>query len=167
MARTLVLGGARSGKSRFAESLAKGVEGPKTYIATAEPFDEEMRQRIARHREQRAADGWTTIEATLEPAAALRGAEGFILLDCVTVWLGNLMHHGRSIEEGIDSLVSALAETRSRVVLVSNEVGLSIVPENAMARRFRDEQGIANQKLSGAVDEVFFIAAGLPLKLKG
>jgi adenosylcobinamide kinase / adenosylcobinamide-phosphate guanylyltransferase len=167
MARTLVLGGARSGKSRFAEGLAKSFPGPKTYIATAEPFDEEMRQRIARHRQQRAADGWTTIEAPLDPAAAIRGAEGFVLLDCVTVWLGNLMHHERAIPASVDALLSALAETQSEVVLVSNEVGLSIVPENAMARRFRDEQGIANQKLSAAVDAVFFIAAGLPLKLKG
>jgi adenosylcobinamide kinase/adenosylcobinamide-phosphate guanylyltransferase len=165
--RTLVLGGARSGKSRFAENLARSVSGPKTYIATAEPFDEEMRQRIARHREQRAADGWTTIEAPLDPAAAIRGAEGFILLDCVTVWLGNLMHHERDIPASIDALLLSLAETQSQVVLVSNEVGLSIVPENAMARRFRDEQGLANQKLSAAVDAVFFIAAGLPLKLKG
>jgi adenosylcobinamide kinase / adenosylcobinamide-phosphate guanylyltransferase len=167
MARTLVLGGARSGKSRFAEGLARGITGPKTYIATAEPFDEEMRQRIARHRQQRAADGWTTIEAPLDPAAAIRGAEGFILLDCVTVWLGNLMHHERDIPASVDALLSALAEKQSEVVLVSNEVGLSIVPENAMARRFRDEQGIANQKLSAAVDAVFFVAAGLPLKLKG
>ena len=165
--KTLVLGGARSGKSRFAEGLARGFEGQKTYIATAEPFDEEMRQRIARHRQQRAADGWTTIEAPLDPAAAIRGAEGFILLDCITVWLGNLMHHERDIPASIDALLAVLAETQSQVVLVSNEVGLSIVPENAMARRFRDEQGIANQKLSAAVDAVFFIAAGLPLKLKG
>jgi adenosylcobinamide kinase/adenosylcobinamide-phosphate guanylyltransferase len=165
--KTLVLGGARSGKSRFAESLARGIAVPKTYIATAQPFDEEMRQRIARHREERAAHGWTTVEAPLDPAAAIRGAGGFILLDCVTVWLGNLMHHGRDIGEAVAELLAVLAETQSRVVLVSNEVGLSIVPENAMARRFRDEQGIANQKLSAAVDEVFFIAAGLPLRLKG
>jgi adenosylcobinamide kinase / adenosylcobinamide-phosphate guanylyltransferase len=166
--KTLVLGGARSGKSRFAEGLAQGFDGaPKTYIATAEPFDEEMRQRIARHREQRAAHGWTTLEAPLDPAAALRQVRGFILLDCITVWLGNLMHHGRDINESVEGLLAALGETQSRVVLVSNEVGLSIVPENAMARRFRDEQGIANQKLSAAVDEVFFIAAGLPLRLKG
>ncbi len=165
--KTLVLGGARSGKSRFAEGLARDFQGPRTYIATAEPFDEEMRQRIARHREQRASDGWTTLEAPLDPAAAIRSAEGFVLLDCVTVWLGNLMHHGRDIAAAMDGLLAALAEAQSRVVLVSNEVGLSIVPENAMARRFRDEQGIANQKLSAAVDEVFFVAAGLPLKLKG
>jgi adenosylcobinamide kinase/adenosylcobinamide-phosphate guanylyltransferase len=165
--KTLVLGGARSGKSRFAEGLARDFEGPRTYIATAEPFDDEMRQRIARHREQRAADGWTTLEAPLDPAAAIRGAEGLVLLDCVTVWLGNLMHHGRDIAPAVDGLLAALMEAQSRVVLVSNEVGLSIVPENAMARRFRDEQGIANQKLAGAVDEVFFVAAGLPLRLKG
>jgi adenosylcobinamide kinase/adenosylcobinamide-phosphate guanylyltransferase len=165
--RTLVLGGARSGKSRFAESLAAGFEGPKTYIATAQPFDDEMRQRIARHRDQRAGGGWTTIEGPLDPAAAIRDAEGFVLLDCVTVWLGNLMHHERDIAAAVAELCGVLEETRARVVLVSNEVGLSIVPENAMARRFRDEQGIANQKLSAVVDEVFFIAAGLPLKLKG
>ena len=165
--KTLVLGGARSGKSRFAEGLAQGFEGQKTYIATAEPFDEEMRQRIARHRQERAAHGWTTLEAPLDPAAALRQAAGFVLLDCVTVWLGNLMHHGRGIGGAVDGLLAALGETQSRVVLVTNEVGLSIVPENAMARRFRDEQGIANQKLSAAVDEVFFVAAGLSLRLKG
>ena len=165
--KTLVLGGARSGKSRFAEGLARGFEGPRTYIATAEPFDAEMRQRIARHRAERAADGWTTIEAPLDPAEALRKAQGFVLLDCVTVWLGNLMHHGRDIAAALAELCAALEEAQSRIVLVSNEVGLSIVPENAMARRCRDEQGIANQKLSGAVDEVIFIAAGLPLRLKG
>lgn len=165
--KTLVLGGARSGKSRFAEGLVRASEGPRTYIATAEPFDEEMRQRIAHHQEERAAHGWTTLEAPLDPAAALRQAQGFILLDCVTVWLGNLMHHGRDIGGAVDGLREALQETQSRVVLVSNEVGLSIVPENAMARRFRDEQGIANQKLSAAVDEVYFVAAGLPLRLKG
>jgi adenosylcobinamide kinase/adenosylcobinamide-phosphate guanylyltransferase len=164
---TLVLGGARSGKSRFAEGLVRGLGGPRSYIATAEPFDEEMRQRIARHRRERDGDGWTTVEAPLDPAAIIRMAEGVILLDCVTVWLGNLTHHGRDIPAAVDGLRAALAETHAQVVLVSNEVGLSIVPENAMARRFRDEQGLANQALSAAVDRVFFIAAGLPLKLKG
>jgi adenosylcobinamide kinase/adenosylcobinamide-phosphate guanylyltransferase len=165
--KTLVLGGARSGKSRFAEGLARGGQRPLTYIATAEPFDEEMRQRIARHRADRAADGWHTVEAPLDPAAVIAQAEGVVLLDCVTVWLGNLMHHEREIGPAVDGLCQSLLDTTARVILVSNEVGLSIVPENAMARRFRDEQGIANQKLSAAVDEVFFIAAGLPLRLKG
>ncbi|MFN4143488.1 bifunctional adenosylcobinamide kinase/adenosylcobinamide-phosphate guanylyltransferase [Aestuariivirga sp.] len=163
---TLVLGGARSGKSRFAEGLASGIPGPRTYIATAEAFDDEMRQRIALHRAQRAGAGWETVEAPLDPAAVLRSATGFVLLDCVTVWLGNLMHHGREVREEVAGLCAALAETPARVVLVSNEVGLSIVPENAMARRFRDEQGFANQKLAEVAGEVFFVAAGLPLRLK-
>ena len=164
---SLVLGGARSGKSRFAEGLAKGFEGPRTYVATAEPFDAEMRQRIATHKEQRSGDGWATVEAPLDPAAAIRAARGLVLLDCVTVWLGNLMHHERDIRSAVSDLSHALRESPARIVMVSNEVGLSIVPENAMARRFRDEQGFANQRLAEVADEVYFIAAGLPLKLKG
>jgi adenosylcobinamide kinase/adenosylcobinamide-phosphate guanylyltransferase len=163
---TLVLGGARSGKSRFAESLARQHGGPRTYIATAEAFDDEMRQRIAKHREQRAGDGWQTIEATLDPAAVLP-REGLALLDCVTVWLGNLMHHGRDLRTEVAKLCATLETCPAEVILVSNEVGLSIVPENAMARRFRDEQGLANQALAAIADNVYFIAAGLPLNLKG
>lgn len=163
---TLVLGGARSGKSRFAENLARQHGGPRTYIATAEPFDDEMRQRIARHRDQRAGDGWQTLEAVLDPAAVLP-REGLVLLDCVTVWLGNLMHHGRDLKAEVAKLCAALKACPAEVILVSNEVGLSIVPENAMARRFRDEQGLTNQALAAIADDVFFIAAGLPLKLKG
>lgn len=164
---TLVLGGARSGKSRFAEGLAREHAGPRTYIATAEPFDDEMRARIAKHREQRAGDGWHTIEAPLDPATVIAQAEGLVLLDCLTVWLGNLMHHERDIAQEVDRLCAALGQTRAEVILVSNEVGLSIVPENALARRFRDEQGWLNQKLSSRADHVVFIAAGLPLRLKG
>lgn len=163
---TLVLGGARSGKSRFAETLARQHGGPRTYVATAEAFDDEMRQRIMKHREQRAGDGWQTIEATLDPAAILP-REGLVLLDCVTVWLGNLMHHGRDLRAEVSKLCAALESCPAEVILVSNEVGLSIVPENAMARRFRDEQGLANQALAAIADNVYFIAAGLPLKLKG
>lgn len=163
----LVLGGARSGKSRFAEGLARGSGDAKTYIATAEPFDDEMRQRIARHRQQRAEDGWTTIEAPLDPPAVISAAQGVVLLDCVTVWLGNLMHHDKDIRAAVNDLSAALRESAARVILVSNEVGLSIVPENAMARRFRDEQGLANQRLAELADEVYLVAAGLPLKLKG
>ena len=164
---TLVLGGARSGKSRFAEGLAAGFDGPRTYIATAEAFDDEMCQRIARHRAQRAGAGWCTIEAPLDPLAALVQARGFVLLDCLTVWLGNLLHQQRDIGAAVADLCGGLAACEARAVIVSNEVGLSIVPENAMARRFRDEQGFANQRLAEVADEVFFVAAGLPLKLKG
>jgi adenosylcobinamide kinase/adenosylcobinamide-phosphate guanylyltransferase len=164
---SLVLGGARSGKSRFAEGLAKGFGGAKTYVATAEPFDDEMRQRIAKHREQRAGDGWVTVEAPVDPASVIRAAQGLVLLDCVTVWLGNLMHHEKDIRAGVSHLCDVLRESTAQIVLVSNEVGLSIVPENAMARRFRDEQGFANQRLAEAAHAVYFVAAGLPLKLKG
>jgi adenosylcobinamide kinase/adenosylcobinamide-phosphate guanylyltransferase len=163
---TLVLGGARSGKSRFAEALAREHGGPRTYIATAEAFDEEMCRRIARHRDQRAGDGWQTIEAPLDPAAALP-RDGLVLLDCVTVWLGNLMHHERDLKAEVAKLCAAVAGCPAEVILVSNEVGLSIVPENAMARRFRDEQGLANQALAAISEKVYFVAAGLPLKLKG
>ena len=163
---TLVLGGARSGKSRFDENLARQHGGLRTYIATAEAFDDEMRQRIAKHREQRAGDGWVTIESTLDPASVLP-RDGLVLLDCVTVWLGNLMHHGRDLRAEVAKLCAALEVCPAEVILVSNEVGLSIVPENAMARRFRDEQGLANQALAEIADNVYFIAAGLPLKLKG
>lgn len=163
---TLVLGGARSGKSRFAENLAREHGGPRTYIATAEAFDDEMRQRIARHRDQRSGDGWQTIEAPLDPASALP-RDGLVLLDCLTVWLGNLMHHGRDLKAEVAKLRAALEACPAEVILVSNEVGLSIVPENAMARRFRDEQGLANQALAAISEKVYFIAAGLPLKLKG
>lgn len=164
---TLVLGGARSGKSRFAEGLARGFCGGKTYVATAEPFDEEMRQRIEKHREQRAGDGWRTVEAPLDPASPIRAAQGLVLLDCVTVWLGNLMHHEKDVRAAVVEFSAALKDSAARIVLVSNEVGLSIVPENAMARRFRDEQGFVNQRLAEAADDVYFVAAGLPLKLKG
>ena len=163
---TLVLGGSRSGKSRYAEGLARGHEGRKTYIATAEPFDDEMRDRIGKHRADRAADGWTTVEAPLDVAGAVRDAEGFVLLDCVTVWLSNLMHYERDIRAEVQHLITALAAAETRVVVVSNEVGLSVVPENKMARRFRDEQGFLNQRLAEVADEVVFVAAGLPLRLK-
>jgi adenosylcobinamide kinase/adenosylcobinamide-phosphate guanylyltransferase len=163
---TLVLGGARSGKSRFAETLAREHGGPRTYIATAEAFDDEMHQRIARHREQRAGDGWQTIEAPLDPAAVLP-RQGLVLLDCVTVWLGNLMHHALDVRGEVAKLCAALEACPAEVILVSNEVGLSIVPENALARRFRDEQGLANQALAAISDSVYFVVAGLPQKLKG
>lgn len=164
---SFVIGGARSGKSRFAEGLAKGWPPGKTYIATAEPFDGEMRERIARHQADRVADGWRTLEAPLALAEAIERSEGPVLVDCITVWLGNLMHHGADIPAAVEDLCAAVAARAAPLVIVSNEVGLSVVPENAMARRFRDEQGRANQRLAEIAEQVFFVAAGLPLKLKG
>ncbi len=166
MSVTLILGGARSGKSRHAEGLAIAQPGVRYYLATAEPFDDEMRARIAQHRVQR-GEGWETIEAPLELAAALAALHsGTVLIDCITVWIGNLMHAGRNIEPEVSGLVQALAASPCGIVVVSNEVGLSVVPDNTMARRFRDAQGRANQALAAMADEVVFVAAGLPLVLK-
>ena len=161
-----VLGGARSGKSRFAESLALHHAGPRTYLATAEAMDAEMTARIARHQADRQAGGWTTLETPLDPAPAIAAAEGLVLLDCITVWLGNLMHYERDMPQALDGLCAALAATHAEVIMVSNEVGLSIVPENAMARRFRDEQGRANQRLAALAQEVYLVVAGIPMKIK-
>jgi adenosylcobinamide kinase/adenosylcobinamide-phosphate guanylyltransferase len=164
---TLVLGGARSGKSHYAERLSRGHKR-RVYIATAEMTDAEMRERIELHREQRGSQ-WTTIEAPLDLVEQLRDSDdtkGFILVDCITVWINNLMYHGKDVAGEVARLCAALARMRGRVVIVSNEVGLGIVPDNTLARAFRDEAGRANQALAQAADEVVFIAAGLPLTLK-
>ncbi len=165
---TLVLGGARSGKSRHAEGLAQGHRGRLIYIATAEVTDQEMRDRIALHRGRRGGK-WTTIEAPLDLVAQLRDADdakAFILVDCITVWINNLMYHGKDVAAEVAHLTAILPTMRGRIVIVSNEVGLGIVPDNALARRFRDEAGRANQVLAEAADEVLFIASALPLTLK-
>lgn len=164
----LVIGGARSGKSRFAEGLATAHRGPKTYIATAQAFDEEMRQKIARHVAQR-GPSWETAETPLDLAPAITAAaraDGFVLVECVTLWLNNLMHHARAPEAEVAQLCDALSQVDGTVVLVSNEVGQGIVPDNALARAFRDASGLANQALAAAADEVYFIVAGLPVTLK-
>ena len=162
---TLVLGGARSGKSRYAEGLS-ATFGHKIYIATAEPRDEEMQARIAQHKARR-GEGWRTIEAPLDLVPALRAiTSGFVLVDCITLWLSNLLLRDRDLAAEVEALCRTLDATTARVVLVSNEVGLGIVPDNALARRFRDEHGLANQRLAEVADDVFFVAAGLPLTLK-
>ena len=162
----LVLGGARSGKSRFAESLFADRAGRRIYLATGEAGDEEMRQRILHHRARR-GDGWRTIEAPLDlPAAIADAGDDAVLVDCLTLWLSNLMAAGRDIEEATSTLCRALDRARAPVVLVSNETGLGIVPDNALAREFRDRAGWLNQAMAAKADRVFFIAAGLPLTLK-
>ncbi|WP_119268638.1 bifunctional adenosylcobinamide kinase/adenosylcobinamide-phosphate guanylyltransferase [Taklimakanibacter deserti] len=165
---TLILGGARSGKSRYAEALARRHKGVPAYIATAEITDEEMRERIHHHREQRGAH-WRTIEAPVDLVTALRQADNarsFTLIECLTVWINNLIYHGRDVAREVERFRQSLAKTKGQVVIVSNEVGLGIVPDNALARRFRDEAGRANQAIADAADEVVFIAAGLPMTLK-
>ena len=163
---SLVLGGARSGKSRYAEGLLSLHTGNRIYLATAEPGDAEMRARIEDHRRRRGTS-WRTVEAPLDIAPVIAGAgDDAILLDCLTLWLANLMSAGRDIGKAERELRGALGDVRATVVLVSNEVGLGIVPDNALAREFRDHAGRLNQAMAALADRVFFLAAGLPLTLK-
>lgn len=169
-AHTLVLGGARSGKSRHAEALVRATGLTRVYIATAEPFDAEMADRIGRHRADRAGDAWTTIEAPLDlPGTLVREARPGrgLLVDCLTLWLSNIMLVGKEPEEAQSQLIEALAAAAAPIVLVSNEVGLGLVPETPLGRAFRDAQGRLNQAVAAAVPNVVFVAAGLPLVLKG
>jgi adenosylcobinamide kinase / adenosylcobinamide-phosphate guanylyltransferase len=161
----LVLGGARSGKSRYAEKLAEPYEGKRTFIATAEAIDAEFRERIFEHQKSRGAD-WITREAPLDLTEALAETRDFVLIDCLTVWIGNLMHHGFDVDAEIGKLCERLGTSKANIVIVSNEVGLGIVPDSSMARAFRDKQGLANQRLAAIADEVVLIAAGLPVILK-
>lgn len=165
---TLVLGGQRSGKSRHAEALVAGHGGPCCYIATAEAGDAEMAARIAAHRARR-GDAWTTVEAPLALAAALRqvapGA-GAVLVDCLTLWLSNLLAAGRDPAAEGDRLIAALPALAGPVVFVSNEVGLGVVPDNALARAFVDHAGRLHQDLAAAAQSVVYVTAGLPVPLK-
>ncbi len=171
---TVLLGGARSGKSRRAEAmieagLAAGAYRGGIYLATAEGRDEEMRQRIDAHRARRGA-GWTTVEEPLALAAALdthSAVDTAILVDCLTLWLSNVMAAGRDPGQETDGLLAALAKAAGPVVLVGNEVGSGIVPMNKLARDFRDAAGLLNQRVAGAADAAALIVAGLPLALKG
>lgn len=162
----LVTGGARSGKSALAERLVRLGAAPHSYIATAEAWDDEMRNRITRHRQDRGT-GWVTIEAPLDLPAALVEARGSVLIDCATLWLTNHMLAGNDPEAETARLLAALAAAPVPVVIVSNEVGWGIVPENALARRFRDAQGRLNQRLAAMADLAVLVVAGLPMVLKG
>jgi adenosylcobinamide kinase/adenosylcobinamide-phosphate guanylyltransferase len=165
---TLVLGGARSGKSRYAEQVAMASPPPWTYVATAESFDDEMATRIADHKSRRGHD-WQTIDAPLDLAGALAALprSATILVDCLTLWLSNLMLAGRDIEAEIAHLEAAMLAHEAALVLVSNEVGSGIVPDNALARRFRDFQGQLNQRVAARADRVVLVVAGLPMIVKG
>jgi len=164
-----ILGGARSGKSRFAEELARQSGGRLHYLATGRAWDDEMRDRITRHQEQRGAE-WTTHEAPVDIVGVLQkldDPENVILIDCLTLWLTNLMMEQADIEMAFAHLEAALAAAQAKLILVSNEVGLGIVPENRMAREFRDHAGRLHQRVAAVAGEVYFVAAGLPLKMKG
>jgi adenosyl cobinamide kinase/adenosyl cobinamide phosphate guanylyltransferase len=161
-----VLGGARSGKSRHAEALLTVLPPPWLYLATAQAFDDEMRARIAGHRARR-AEGWETLEVPLDLAGALvRAREQPVLVDCLTLWLTNLLLGGHDIAAATAALDAALDARQAPTVLVANEVGLGIVPDNALARAFRDAAGRLNQDIAAHADTVLFMVAGLPMRVK-
>lgn len=166
----LLLGGARSGKSALGERLVAESGRRPVYVATAQAFDGEMEERIAHHR-QRRGEGWLTVEEPLHLARVLReraaGEGDAVLVDCLTLWLTNLMAAGRSAETDVAELIDAIAASRAAIVLISNEVGWGIVPDNALARRFRDEAGRMHQNLAERADAVAAVMAGLPMVLKG
>ncbi len=170
MARTiLIMGGARSGKSRYAEKLAEAHAGARIYLATGQAGDEEMENRIEAHRARR-GKGWITVEEPLELTAALRAsaAEGvFILVECLTMWLTNLILNRRDVAGEVEDLCEVVRALPGVICFVSNEVGLGVVPETALGRYFRDEAGFANQMIAEAADEAVFMVAGLPMRLKG
>jgi len=177
MATTIfITGGARSGKSRFAEELAHRFGTPLGYLATAHALDDEMAERIAMHR-QRRGDAWRTMEEPLHLTQALAGCNGSckaVLVDCLTLWLSNLLLHYEErhedaqtlIMEDVQRLAATLRGMRTPVIVVSNEVGQGIVPENCLARRFRDIAGQANQIVAAMADEVYMVVSGIPLRLK-
>jgi adenosylcobinamide kinase / adenosylcobinamide-phosphate guanylyltransferase len=166
--RVLVLGGARSGKSRIALQLAESASTDRTYVATAQAFDEEMRQRIAQHRAER--DGsWRTLDAPLDLAQSVRertGPDQAVLVDCLTLWLSNIVLAGRDAADEGDRLAQSVREARGPLILVSNEVGHGIVPSTPLGRSFRDDQGRLNQRIAEVCDAVVFVAAGCPILLK-
>ncbi len=169
---TLVLGGMRSGKSRFAEDLILGSADNALYLATADTqasdSDPEMRDRIAQHQARR-GKGWETLEAPLDLAAALQNharAARPVLVDCLTLWLSNILAAGRDVTKEVEALLDTLGDLKGPVVFVSNEVGLGVVPQNALARAFCDHAGRLHQLLGERADQVVFVAAGLPLYLK-
>jgi adenosylcobinamide kinase/adenosylcobinamide-phosphate guanylyltransferase len=164
---TLVLGGARSGKSRYAESLVTALPPPWLYVATAEAGDSEMVARVAAHQARR-GPSWTTIETPRNVAETLgTHADTPTLVDCLTLWLSNVMLADADVDAEIEQLDGALARAAAPIVLVANEVGFGIVPDSALGRRFRDLQGLLNQRIAARADRVVLVVAGLPLILKG
>jgi len=166
----LVLGGARSGKTAFAERLAVRFGTRPIYLATAQALDSEMRERVAAHQGARGGR-FDTLEEPLDLSRALRAAgrsHDVVLIDCLTLWITNLLLSGRDVAGAVEDLAGTLADlTEARVILVSNEVGLGIVPDNALARSFRDLAGSAHQRLAEICAHVYFVIAGLPMTLKG
>jgi adenosylcobinamide kinase / adenosylcobinamide-phosphate guanylyltransferase len=162
---SLVLGGARSGKSAYAERLITALPPPWVYCATGEALDGEMRERIAHHRARR-GPGWQTVEEPLKITTLIQSSTSPVLVDCLTLWLTNLMLAQKDIEAETAKLLAALRVARPPIVFVSNEVGLGIVPDNALAREFRDHAGRLNQSMAAIASRAVFMIAGLPMVLK-
>ncbi len=165
-----IIGGARSGKSNFALEEASGVPGKKAYIATAEALDEEMKERIEEHRRKRGND-WVTYEEPLRIDNLINGIENrysVIVIDCMTLWLSNLLHSKYDVMNEIENITNTLRVTHdtSHIYIISNEVGMGIVPDNELVRKFRDLAGFLNQKIADISNEVYLIMAGIPLKIK-
>lgn len=162
---TLVLGGARSGKSVHAEAIIESCPAPWLYLATAQAWDDEMRARIALHRSRRSAD-WITRDVPIALPEAIAASRGPVLVDCLTLWLTNLILSDADVEAATGALLAACGDAPGPIVLVGNEVGLGIVPDNALARRFRDAAGRLHQRLAARADRVVFMVAGLPMIVK-
>jgi adenosylcobinamide kinase/adenosylcobinamide-phosphate guanylyltransferase len=163
-----ITGGVRSGKSSFVLKEASKILGKKVYIATAEALDEEMKERIKDHKRKRGKD-WDTYEEPIKIADVIKNIEdqySVIVIDCLTLWLSNLFLNNKNVEKEIESFHCSLSTVHSPLFIVSNEVGMGIVPENKMARNFRDMSGILNQKVAEISDEVYVVIAGIPLKIK-
>ncbi|MDF2389525.1 bifunctional adenosylcobinamide kinase/adenosylcobinamide-phosphate guanylyltransferase [Nostoc ellipsosporum NOK] len=162
-----IIGGARSGKSAHAETLVTALPAPWAYIATAQAYDDEMRERISLHRSRR-GEGWTTIDAPLDLCEVLQGLPDSqpVLVDCLTLWLTNHMLADHDVAAECRRLADVLSRPRGPWFVVSNEVGQGIVPDNALARRFRDDSGRLNQQVAAVADTVLLMVAGLPLKVK-
>lgn len=172
-----VSGGSRSGKSRYAETRATAISGPRTYIATCPIIDDEMEQRIAKHRQERSGQGWTTVEEAVELIQALRDCHesSVVLVDCLTLWINNLLYHAETrqetvSEEEVVDLCHKLAEVSRQgertVIFVTNELGMGLVPADKTSRLYRDLVGRCNQTLAALADEVVFVVSGHPLILK-
>ena len=171
---TFITGGARSGKSSFALKTASALDGQKAYLATAEALDQEMKERIFKHKKERGVT-WDTHEEPVKIADTLKGMTDrydVVVLDCLTLWLSNLVCNNMDCDKEIDNFIEVLKNISairpcSKIFIVSNEVGMGIVPENELARRFRDFAGILNQKAAEIADEVYLVTAGIPMKIKG
>jgi len=163
----LITGGARSGKSQFAEALTLSRSKRAVYIATAEAFDAEMADRIATHQARRGPE-WDNVSAPIDLPLALRETDWDLprLVDCITIWLSNLMMHEMDIVAETEALIASLNDQKAPVLMVTNEVGGGIVPENALARRFRDAAGKLNQTLAAECDQVFLVVSGCPIQVK-